>query len=234
VTACWGIVPAAGSGQRMNEAQPKQYLKIANHSLIEHSIAPLLQCPTIAAIFIALDTDDVHWQNISLKDNPRIKTCLGGANRAQSVYNALMHIKADAEDWVLVHDAVRPCLQSDDLEYLIQSTWDDAVGAILAIPINDSIKRVRRGANDRLCVVETLPRNDLWMRAATPQMFRYQLLCEALAQALSDAIEVDDEALAMQRLGHEVKIVAGDYRNIKVTYPADMVNARRYLSDIKR
>ena len=234
MTACWGIVPAAGGGQRMKEVQPKQYLKIANKYIIEHSIAPLLQCPAVERIVVALSADDGYWQNLSIKNNPRIETCQGGANRAQSVYNALMRLQADARDWVLVHDAVRPCLHRYDLEQLIKSTWDDAVGAILAIAINDSIKRVRRATKDELCVIDTLLRDDLWMRAATPQMFRYQLLCDALKQALDDTIEVDDEALAMQRAGHEVKVVIGDYRNIKVTYSQDLIYVGRYLDEMKQ
>lgn len=231
MTMCWGIVPAAGIGRRMNISQSKQYLKIADKHIVEHSIAPLLQCSAIEKIIVALDKDDTYWRNMSIKDHPRIKTCEGGASRALSVRNALRRLKADAKDWVVVHDAVRPCLRATDLEHFIESTWDNPIGAILAIAINDSVKRLRRDVDDKLHVVETLKRNDLWVRAATPQMFRYRLLCDALDDALADGIGIDDEAVAMQHAGHSVDVVLGNYRNIKITYRADVDNAELYLRD---
>ena len=234
MTACWGIVPAAGMGRRMNEVQPKQYLNIAGKSIVEHSIAPLLNTPSITKIIVVLNQHDVHWQKLPIKNNAQVETCVGGASRAHSVRNALMQLPAAAEDWVLVHDAVRPCLQNDDLEHFITSTWDDTVGAILAIPINDSIKRVQCGGDGSFSVVETLTRDHLWLRAVTPQMFRYRLLCAALDNALADGIEIDDEALAMHRAGHEVKVRASDYRNIKVTRPDDLEKVRYYLNELRQ
>ena len=234
MTACWGIMPAAGIGRRMDAAQPKQYLKVAGKHIIEHSLAPLLQCAAVNRVVVAVGKDDAYWQNTPLKDNPNIQICEGGASRAKSVYSALTKLNADAEDWVVVHDAVRPCLKTKELEHFIKSIWNNPIGAILAISISDSIKRVQQGADNNLCAVETLKRDDLWVRAATPQMFRYRLLCDALAGALADGISIDDEAVAMQHAGHAVTVVLGNERNIKVTYRADLENARRWLSDEQR
>ena len=235
MTNCWGIVPAAGIGRRMDAAQAKQYLSVAGKHIIEYSIAPLLQCLTIGKIIVAVNEDDTHWQNLTIKDDPRIETCQGGASRALSVRNALTQLKAESkvnvDDWVIIHDAVRPCLKNDDLEHLIRLTWLDPIGAILAISISDSIKRVQRTAERSLHVVETLARGDLWVRAATPQMFRYQLLCDALDNALADGLDIDDEAVAMQHAGHEVKVILSDNRNIKLTYQVDLENIKLYLSD---
>ncbi len=235
MTRCWGIVPAAGMGQRMNVNRPKQYIKVAGKHIIEHSLAPLLRCTWVDTIVVALGKDDSYWQHTSISNDPHIAVCCGGPSRAQSVRNALAQLKADAKDWVVVHDAVRPCLKTEALEQFIKSTWENPVGAILAIAISDSIKRVQRTADHNgLRVVDTLNRDDLWVRAATPQMFRYRLLCDALDKALNDGIGIDDEAVAMQHTKHEVRVVLGDAQNIKITYPADLENARRWLGDTQR
>ena len=234
MTMCWGIMPAAGVGRRMEAEGPKQYLKVAGKRVIEHSLAPLLQCTAISKVIVATNEDDNCWQDTLILDNPQIAVCKGGASRAQSVRNALMQLKADANDWVVVHDAVRPCLKTGELEHFIKSTWDNPVGAILAISISDSMKRVQRTADHGLRMIETLSRDALWVRAATPQMFRYRLLCDALDGALADGIGIDDEAVAMQHAEHEVMVVLGDDRNIKITYRADLENARRWLSEAQR
>lgn len=234
MTECWGIVPAAGVGRRMNTPRPKQYLKIADKHIIEYSIAPLLQCSLINKVVVALSKEDTHWRNLPIKDEPRIAVCEGGENRARSVRNALVRLKTDSEvddeDWVVVHDAVRPCLSTDELESLIKATWDEPAGAISAIAIHDSIKRVQR-TDDGMYVADTLQRGDLRVRAATPQIFRYRLLCDALDNALADELNIEDEASAMQHAGHRVKVVLGDYRNIKITDTSDLENVRRYLCE---
>lgn len=234
MTACWGIVPAAGMGRRIGAERPKQYLKVAGKHIIEHSLAPLLQCAAIDKVVVAINEDDTYWRSTLILDNPHIEVCKGGASRALSVRNALAELKADIKDWVVVHDAVRPCLKTAELERFVKFTWDNPVGAILAVAVGDSIKRVQRTVDHRLRVVETLSRDDLWVRAATPQMFRYSLLCDALDNALADGIDIDDEAVAMQYAGHEVMVVLSDDRNIKITYRADLENARRWLSDEQR
>ena len=229
MTACWGIVPAAGQGRRMNQVQPKQYLDICQRSVIERSIAPLLRHSAIEKIVVALDQADQHWHRLPLKDEARIDTCWGGASRADSVHNALQHLaeQADAADWVLVHDAVRPCLTDQELARLIEQTWDDEVGAILAIAIDDTVKRVH--PEHPASIADTLSRDSIYMRAVTPQMFRYRLLCDALRCARADSIPVADEATAVSHAGYSVKIVASAYHNIKITCRQDLEFARAYL-----
>ena len=229
MTACWGIVPAAGQGLRMNQTRPKQYLDICQRSVIERSIAPLLRHPTIQKIVVALDPEDQYWHRLPLKDEARIDTCWGGASRASSVHNALQHLaeQADATDWVVVHDAVRPCLTDPELTRLIEQTWDDEVGAVLAIAIDDTVKRVH--PEHPASIADTLSRDHTYRRAVTPQMFRYRLLCDALRRAEVDGIAVVDEATAVSHAGHAVGIVESAYHNIKITRLQDLEFARAYL-----
>ena len=236
MTRCWGVVPAAGVGERMEINRPKQYIEVAGKHIIEHSIAPLLQCKMIDAVVVALRKKDKYWQHTSISDDQRISVCEGGVSRAQSVRNALAQLKADAEDWVVVHDAVRPCLKTDTLKQFIKSTWDNhPIGAIMAIAITDSIKHVQHNPiRGGFYIVSTLSRNDLWFRSATPQMFRYRLLCDALDKALPDGFPIDDEAVAMMRSNHEVDVLLGDAQNIKITHREDLEYARRWLSYKKR
>jgi len=215
--------------------RPKQYLKIANATLLEHSIKPLLACPQLDKIVVAINADDAHWQQLPLHKNPIIESCEGGASRAQSVRNALRQLAARAakDDWVLVHDAVRPCLRLDELERFIRFTKSDPIGAIMAIAINDSIKRVHcAGSDSATYMAETLARSTRLVRAATPQMFRYGLLSHALDKALAAAINSDDEAAAVHHAGHRVKVMLGGYQNIKVTYRDDLAVAAHYLGGL--
>ena len=231
MTKCWGIVPAAGVGQRMIINRPKQYIEIAGKYIIEHSIAPLLQCGKIDTVVVALRKKDRYWQHTSISNDPRISVCEGGAIRAQSVRNALAQLKADAEDWVIVHDAVRPCLRTDTLKEFIEYNWGNPTGVILAVTITDSIKRVKRApVRSGLRVVDTLSRDDLLVRAVTPQMFRYRKLCDALDKALADGINIDDEAAAMMHANHQVDVMLGEAQNIKITYRPDIEYARRWLN----
>ena len=235
MTRCWGIVPAAGVGQRMNINRPKQYIEVAGKYIIEHSIAPLLQCKRVDAVVVALRKKDKYWQRTSISNDPRISVCEGGASRAQSVRNALAQLKADAEDWVVVHDAVRPCLKTDILEEFIKYNLSNPVGVILAVAITDSIKRVKMApVRSGLRVVDTLSRDDSLVRAATPQMFRYRVLCDALDKALADGIDIEDEAVAMMHADHRVGVVLGYAQNIKITHREDLEYARRWLSYKKR
>jgi len=252
VTAYWGVVAAAGVGRRLGSSpsqhgaranpklarqeqpkpKPKQYIKIANATLLEHSIKPLLACQQLDKIVVALNAADTHWQQLPLQQNPAIESCHGGASRAQSVHNALRQLsaRAAAADWVIVHDAVRPCLTLDELQRFMRFAEGDASGALVAIAINDSIKRVHCGGDATTYMAGTMARSTRLVRAATPQMFRYGLLSHALDKALADAINIDDEAAAMHHAGHRVKVMLGSYQNIKVTYRADLAVAAHYLS----
>lgn len=222
----WVIVPAAGSARRMGNAVPKQYLPLAGRTVIEWSLAPFLGHERAAGVVVVLASQDQRWSQTSLAGDARITTAIGGAERMDSVLAGLgaLQDRLAAEDWVLVHDAARPCLSAADLDCLLNELSDDAVGGLLAAPIVDTLKRADAG--DR--VAETVPREKLW-RALTPQMFRYHILQRALQSALSRGAAVTDEAQAVEALGLQPKLVAGDADNLKITLPEDLLRAERIL-----
>lgn len=209
------LVPAAGSGSRMGSELPKQYLPLAGKPLIYHALATLCACPQLTTVFVVLSPQD-EWFKLydwsALGDKLQPLYC-GGATRAESVSNGLLMSELESDDWVLVHDAARPCLTQAHLEKLIAELRDDPVGGILASPVADTLKRA--DAENR--IARTEDRNGLW-GAQTPQMFRAGLL----AQALGSAINVTDEASAIEALGLSPKLVASDSTNFKVTYPQDL------------
>ena len=218
----WAIVPAAGRGARFGGGTPKQYMTVAGLTLIEHSIKSLLVHPEIDGVMVALSRDDPFWAGWREMQGKPVYTCLGGAQRADSVLAALQALPATVseEQLVLVHDAARPCLRQADLDALIAAGRADPIGAILAAPVRDTIKR----ADDQLRSSMTEPREALW-RALTPQMFRRGGLTRALQAAMRVGAIVTDEAMAMERLGLKPRLVQGAEDNIKVTTPADLVLA---------
>lgn len=222
----WVIVPAAGSARRMGSAVPKQYLPLAGRTVIEWSLAPFLAHERAAGVVVALASQDQRWSQTSLATDLKITTAIGGAERMDSVLAGLRALqdRVAPEDWVLVHDAARPCLPTSDLERLLSELSEDAVGGLLAAPVVDTLKRADAG--DR--VAETVPREKLW-RALTPQMFRCHILRRALESALSRGVAVTDEAQAVEALGLQPKLVAGDADNIKITLPEDLLRAERIL-----
>ena len=221
---CWGVVPAAGCGARMNGDVPKQYLPLGGVSVLDRSLAALLAHPAIGTVMVALSAIDDRWSESRFANDARVLSCTGGSSRAESVRNALEALSALAgDDWVAVHDAVRPCLRGTDLARLLSEAADEQAGAILVVPISDTVKQV---AGDY--VERTLDRERV-VRVATPQVFRYRLLCEALERALADGVEITDEAGAMEHAGHRVKAVVGDVGNVKITYPEDLRCAENYL-----
>lgn len=218
----YALVPAAGSGARMGGGLPKQYLPLAGSPMIYHALARLCGCARISTTFVVLAPDDAFftlydWSEFGDKLQPLY---CGGATRAESVLNGLMAAELEPDDWVLVHDAARPCLSDVQLEKMIAELSDDEVGGILAVPVADTLKRAD-GAG-RITVTE--PRDRLW-QAQTPQMFRTGLLL----QALQAAPEVTDEASAVEALGLHPKLVEGDSSNFKVTYSQDMQLAELLL-----
>lgn len=196
---------------------PKQYLPIDGQPVLLHTLAVLCSCPEIVRVFVVLASTDEHWPNYDWSAlGPKLAVLYqGGATRAASVLAGLQAAaqQAVADDWVLVHDAARPCLRADTLLHLIDTLRDDPVGGILAVPVADTLKRA--DPNERIAATE--PRAGLW-QAQTPQMFRYGLLCRALATAT----EVTDEASAVEALGLSPRLVRGESSNLKVTYPADL------------
>ncbi len=222
----FALVPAAGSGARMGADQPKQYLALAGKPVLYHALRRLATCADIERAFVVLAAGDAHfakqdWRPFAGRLEPLY---CGGATRAASVFNGLLAVRdlVAADDWILVHDAVRPCLPAAALDRLIATLRDDAAGGLLALPVVDTIKRA--DAEGR--VAQTESRDSLW-QAQTPQMFRYRVLLEALRAI--DPAAVTDEASAIERLGFKPRLVMGDTRNLKVTYPQDMEMAELIL-----
>lgn len=222
----WVVVPAAGSARRMGAAVPKQYLPLAGRTVIEWSLAPFLAHARTAAIVVVLAEQDQRWPQIAVAGDTKIATTIGGAERMDSVLAGLRALqdRAAPDDWVLVHDAARPCLSVGDLDRLLNELSNDDVGGLLAAPVVDTLKRADDGGR----VVQTVAREKLW-RALTPQMFRHDLLRRALQSALAKGTAVTDEAQAVEALGVQPKLVAGDADNIKITLPEDLPRAERIL-----
>jgi len=228
----FALIPAAGSGSRMGHELPKQYLALNNRPMIYHAIRTLYHDPHISQILVVLAPSDKEWFKYDWSEFSAkliIFTC-GGNTRAQSVFNGLSEAKhkklVDDNDWILVHDAARPCLTSDQLEKLIREVADDETGGLLAVPVADTLKR--SDANER--VARTEPRENLW-QAQTPQMFRYHLLSKALYQTAS--APVTDDASAVEALGFRPKLVLSDAYNFKVTYQQDLSLAELILQKRK-
>ena len=220
----YAIVPAAGSGSRFGAEKPKQYLSLLGRPLIYHTLAALVAAPEIERVWVVLSPDDTEWSRHDWSElGAKLETVrCGGATRADSVGNGLQAaamVAAD-DDWVLVHDAARPCLSADMLAALFRELADDPVGGILAVPVADTLKRA--DAEQRVAATE--PRDGLW-QAQTPQMFRYARLLEALDKCR----EVTDEAGAIEALGLKPKLVRADSTNLKVTYPAVLALAAMIL-----
>ena len=226
----WAVVPAAGTGVRMGGTLPKQYLPLAGRTVIEHTLQRLLDHEKITGVVVAIAANDGYFADIKARLVDHGKPCLtavGGAERFQSVLNALQVLGqvASATDWVLVHDAVRPCIRREDIDRLIHVLQGQVAGGLLALPLHDTIKRVDADAY----VQETLDRSLLW-RALTPQMFRLAALSEALTRVLTDRVQVTDECAAMEHAGAVPCIVQGADDNIKITQPQDLRLAGFYLS----
>ncbi len=219
----WLVIPAAGSGQRMQSSRPKQYLSLRGSHILDLAISCIVDNTSLAGCVVAISLDDPWWRETRASKDGRINSCIGGQQRAESVLAGLESLRGRAgpNDWVLVHDAARPCLHPDDLERLISDLADHEVGGLLAAPVTDTLKKSAPGTQD---VLETVDRRDLW-RALTPQMFRYGILLSALQRSLSGGWSVTDEASAVEQAGYFPCIVEGRPDNIKVTVPADLALA---------
>jgi 2-C-methyl-D-erythritol 4-phosphate cytidylyltransferase len=220
----WAVVPAAGVGKRMNADRPKQYLDLAGKTVIEHTLLRLLSAEVFTAVAVAISEEDPYWRELEVSSHEKIITAEGGKERADSVLSALKSIRtvASDDDWVLVHDAARPCITAIDIHHLINTLKADKVGGILALSSHDTLKSVD-GDN----IVDTLDRKHIW-RALTPQMFRYGLLKSALEAAEGNPA-ITDEASALELEGMQPKIVEGRPDNIKITRPEDLALAQFYM-----
>jgi 2-C-methyl-D-erythritol 4-phosphate cytidylyltransferase/2-C-methyl-D-erythritol 2,4-cyclodiphosphate synthase len=223
----WAVIPAAGTGSRFGADYAKQYASINNATVLERSAATLLQQKSLQKIVIALHADDAQGAQLPLLQHEKITFVCGGTERTDSVLQALLYLReyAEKDDWVLVHDAARPCLSVSDLQKLIDSLRDDSVGGLLAVPATDTLKKI--DGND---VNSTIDRSVIW-HAQTPQMFRFGLLLECLQKVRQEQQLVTDEASAIEVCGYNAKVVLGSRSNIKITYPDDLALAEFYLRE---
>jgi 2-C-methyl-D-erythritol 4-phosphate cytidylyltransferase len=223
-TKIWGIVPAAGVGKRMQSDRPKQYLDLAGKTVIEQTLLRLLLADVFTAVAVAISAEDPYWPELEISKHPAILSAPGGIERADSVLSALRALRSQASnsDWVLVHDAARPCITGSDIHRLIHLLQNDPVGGLLALSSHDTLKKVQANS-----IVATLDRTHIW-RALTPQMFRYGMLTSALEAAEGNPA-VTDEASALELQGLHPKIVEGRPDNIKITRPEDLALAQFYL-----
>lgn len=224
----WAMVPAAGAGKRMGAPTPKQYLPLLGQAVIRHTLEILLCHPRIDGVVVAIGADDAWWPEIAdaLPSAKPLLVVTGGAERCHSVANGLHALRERAlpDDWVLVHDAARPCLTREDLDRLIAALADDPIGGLLAMPVRDTLKQ----ADDHGRVATTVDRSRLW-HALTPQMFRLGLLHDALRMALDRGQLVTDEAAAMEAAGFSPRLIEGRADNLKITRPEDLALAEFYL-----
>lgn len=225
----WAVVPAAGIGKRMQSAVPKQYLSLNDRPVIEHTINALLQNKNIAGLVISLQADDAYWSGIDIRSQKPVLRTKGGKERADSVLNAIDELFNceqfnTATDWVMVHDAVRPCLRQQDIDRLVLEVGEDSNGGLLALPVRDTMKRQGSHAT----VAATVERENLW-HALTPQYFPAASLKEALEKAQLDGLAITDESSAMELAGFSPKLVQGQEDNIKITRPDDLRLASLYL-----
>ncbi|AMF95341.1 2-C-methyl-D-erythritol 4-phosphate cytidylyltransferase [Vibrio fluvialis] len=220
------IVPAAGVGSRMQADRPKQYLILHGHTVLEHTVEALLRHPDVGQVVVAVSDNDPYFGSLTLANHPRVVRVSGGKERADSVLSALDYVcQHQLSEWVLVHDAARPCVEHADISQLIATAQTHTVGAILAAPVRDTMKRADGGQN----IDHTVDRVALW-HALTPQMFRAQPLMQALTHALAAQAVITDEASAFEWLGQKPALVAGRADNIKITQPEDLALAEFYLS----
>ncbi len=218
----YALIPAAGSGSRMGGSIEKQYMPLNSVPMIAHAMMVLAREPRLSKIFVVLSPTDKRWNNYAWQgweERIEVLRC-GGASRAETVLNGLDAIAkvCAADDWVLVHDAARPCLPDELLGKLLDEVTDDPVGGLLAVPVADTLKRAAANSESGARAEATVPRAGLW-QAQTPQMFRHGKLVEALRAAGSD---MTDEASAIEQLGLQPRLVESDSRNLKVTYPQDL------------
>lgn len=229
----WLIMPAAGVGRRFGTSRPKQYASLLGRTVIEWALTPFLADPTCAGVVVALAAEDPYWEEVASRlvgipgRVPELIFAVGGAERSHTVRKGLAALngRATSDDWVLVHDAARPCLSPGDLQQLLSTLRSHRVGGLLATPAADTLKRATGGTE----VEQTVDRAGLW-RALTPQMFRYAMLCNALDHALATGRLPTDEAQAFEWMGERPILVQGSAANIKITSADDLVLAAALLN----
>ncbi len=229
----WVVIPAAGIGKRMQSETPKQYLKINNKTILEHTLACFTSHDDVAGIIVVLHTDDFYWKKIKLSDSVKkpLYTVEGGKERSDSVMQGLDYLdmveQLSEDSWVMVHDAARPCLSSIDIDALLSIRDENYAGGILASPVRDTMKRAVTTSSNTISHTES--REDLW-HALTPQLFRLGELRSALLSCLDKGVTITDEASALEAMDKKIKLVEGSSSNIKITRSADLELATLFLS----
>jgi 2-C-methyl-D-erythritol 4-phosphate cytidylyltransferase len=220
------VVPAAGGGLRLGADRPKQYVPLLGRPILLHTLERICRYAPLRGVLVGIAADDVYWPAMTLELPKLLGSYTGGAQRAQTVLNGLQALAAYAapDDWVLVHDAARPCVRHADIDALLAAVAGHADGGLLALPLGDTLKQADRTG----CVEATLVRTGLW-RALTPQLFRLAALRAALETALRAGVEITDEASAMEYTGARPRLVPGAVDNIKITHPGDLALAELYL-----
>ena len=224
-TKLWAVVPAAGSGSRFSKTELKQYQYIQNHTILEHTVNRLNSLD-LAGCVLAIGENDNFARTLYFDHKEKLHFCLGGVERVNSVFNALIYLSdiADEDDWVLVHDAARPCVTQENLQLLVNTAIAHNQSAILAIPVRDTLKLVHTENQ----IEKTVSRELLW-QAQTPQMAKLKILKNALETALANHIVITDEASALEYINQAVQVVQGRSDNIKITYADDLELARLIL-----
>ncbi len=222
----WAVIPAAGFGTRMNSNLPKQYLEINGKTILEHTLSAFCENPDIHGVMVAIASTDSIWPTLSVSKHDKVMVTTGGQERCHSVLNCLQALTkvADSNDWVLVHDAARPCISVEDISHLIKKIGNHKVGGLLALPVKDTMKR----ANQEAEVEMTVDRSGLW-HALTPQMFRLGDLLGALKISVDSGTMVTDDAQAMELQNKRPLLVEGKSSNIKITREGDIAVAELYL-----
>ena len=226
----WAIIPAAGVGRRMAISQPKQYLQLEGKTILEHSLDKLSSCEAVAGVAVGIADNDAYWHKLEISHENLLGTYVGGAQRIHTVLKGLEYISkwAAKDDWVMVHDAVRPCVEVADIDLLIERAMQLKCSAILATPVIDTVKKLNQNG-----VIETTLNREELMLAATPQLFPIALLQRALELALAQNILSTDESAAVEMLGELPLAIATRRSNIKITTAEDLQIAGIFLAKNK-
>ena len=244
--SCWAVIPAAGVGQRMGSEIPKQYLALSGRRIIEHTIDRIRSCNAIKGVVVAVSPEDDVWpalfRQLSNQSETgsaaRLLDTFGGEQRCHSVLAGIErllmktndHDGADLEDWVLVHDAARPCVRTADIETLIDCVINHSVGGILGAPVRDTLKR----CSTSLDIEETVERKQMWHALTPAKCFRFGTLRDALKQCIDEGVLVTDEAQAIELSGLSPCVVESSGDNIKITHPFGFSASRNLFSSAKR
>ena len=218
---CWLIIPAAGVGQRVGSDIPKQYIKLNDKTIIERTLSIFINYARIKKIVVVLNQHDTIWSELTIANHPLILTTEGGDTRAHSVLNGLMMLRSQAQqdDWVMVHDAVRPYIKVELIDRLLSTINHHPVGGLLGMPVHDTLKQV----NQQQQVEKTMMRDNIW-QAQTPQCFRFNHLLQALQTCLAKNIAITDESSAIEYLGLRPLMIKGHIDNVKITTTDDLAH----------